>query len=29
MFPNLAEYIEDVVVEFFDADNHTKHAMII
>ena len=23
---NLDEYIEHVVVEFFDEDNHTKHA---
>ena len=26
---NLAEYIEHVEVEFFDADNHTKYAMAL
>ena len=25
----LAEYIEHVVVEFSDVDNHTKHAMTL
>ena len=27
--PLLAEYIEHVVVEFSDGDNHTKHAMTL
>ena len=29
MFPNLAEYIEHVVVVFSDACNHIKHAMTL
>ena len=27
MFPNVAEYIECLVVEFSERDNYTKHAM--
>ena len=29
MFPNLAEYVEHVVVGFSDAANHTKHVVTL